>query len=101
MDSPDTIKPPEPTPPIPEDEPKGSIKVEYRQPELLYFLAKGIVDGNGKHSVEVSATQIDDRLISKERTDVSAFEASKGSGERIDGTFYYNTLTKPIRGKSS
>ena len=87
---PDAIKPPEPTPP--ESGPKGGIKVEYRQPELLYSLAKGIVDGNGRYSTEVSSTNFGDRLLAAERTYITAFEASKGSGERIDGTFHYNTI---------
>lgn len=88
---PDAIKPPEPTPPSPEGGPKGGVKVECRQPELIYSLARGIVDGTEKHSKEVSNTQFGDSIIGQERTDISGFEATKGSGERIDGTFHYDT----------
>lgn len=87
---PDVAKPREPVP-IPEAGPKGGIKVEYRQPELLYGIAKNIVAGQDRFSRDVSYTQIDDSLIKRESSELLAFEAKYEGGERIAGTFHYRS----------
>jgi SpoVK/Ycf46/Vps4 family AAA+-type ATPase len=79
--------------PTPEAEPKGGIKVEYRQPELLYNIAKDITDGDEEYySEEVSHTKIRDRLIESERSRLIGFETTHLGGERIAGTFSYKSI---------
>lgn len=87
---PDAISP-EPAPPSPEGEPNGGIKVEYRQPNLLYKIAGNIVAGQDQFTNDISSTPIGDSLIRSERSYISAFKANRGYGERIDGTFNYYT----------
>lgn len=89
---PDAIEPKEPTPPSSEGAPKGGIKVECRQPELIYTIVRRIVDGTEQHSRVVSNTQFGDSIIEQERTKISGFETTHGGGERIDGTFQYGTM---------
>lgn len=87
---PDAVKPPDPAP-IPEAEPMGGIKVEYTQLELLYGIAKNIVAGQDRFSKVVSYTTIGDNLVQSESSQLLAFEANHEGGERIAGTFHYNS----------
>ncbi|MDI6743630.1 MAG: ATP-binding protein [Smithella sp.] len=81
--------------PVPEA-PKKGFNVEVRQPEMLFKIARNIVNGTQESFNEISSTQINDSVFTKESTVLRGFKIGWGREKLgfesgVEGTFHYAT----------